>query len=207
MGTPLQRPRSLRRQIKGHRLPIAIGLVCAAVVIVEIAAVTNGFGLLTHPASAPPKPPDLNPYDEEVSIVLSNVTYSGHATGYFPGLDEQDLCGVQCPLLRIYTDHQPDEIGFYFFFNVTNTADVSVNMSNPALGISGTNQTVFFLKTFCCYSTLSQPYSEPLVGKLRFSPSGSDGSEIGLEGYVYSTWPIAESVSGSYKLYFNVTAS
>jgi hypothetical protein len=207
MVSPYRRPGWLRRQTKSHPRTFALAIVCAAIIVVEVAAVTNFFGLLdkSSPTTAPTEP-KLNPYDEEVVTVVSEVTYTGASSGYLAELENQELCQAVCPNLTIYTFHDPPEIGLYFYFNVTNTASHGVNISQPVLGISGTNQSVFYLQTFCCYTHVNQPYDEPLTVGLKFLAAGQNGSTIGLKGYIYSTWPVALSPSNVYHLYFNVTS-
>lgn len=185
---------------------LVVGTVCAVVLIVVIAAVSGVF-VAVHPAStAPPTPPNLNPFDEQITQVWGNIVYTGSESGYFAALQDQKLCGAECNLLRLIPALSTPTFGMLFFFNVTNTEANGQNFSEPQLGISGSDPTVFYLETLCCYSTESQPYSEPLTVGLHFSGAGDGGSVIGLEGFVYTTATIPQSNTGSYVLYLNVTS-
>ena len=173
MGSPYPRPGWLGRQRKSHPRTFVLAILCAAIIVVEVGAVTNLFGLLNKPSSTTTTTePNLNPFAEMVATILSEVKYTGGSSGYLAELEGQELCKTSCPSLTVYTFHDPPEIGLYFFFNVTNTASHGVNMSQPVLGISGSNQSVFFLQTFCCYTHVNQPYDEPLTVGLQFMPAG-----------------------------------
>jgi hypothetical protein len=207
MGSPYRRPSWLRRQAKQHPAMLLVGTFCAVVVVVVIVAVSGLLTLGLHPASTPaPTPPNLNPFDEQITAVWGNVVYTGSESGYFAALQHQDLCGAVCNVLRLIPALSTPTFGMLFFFNVTNTEANGQNLSEPQLGISGDDPTVFNLETLCCYSTESQPYSEPLTVGLHFSGSGNDGATIGLEGFVYTTATIPQSDTGSYVLYLNVTS-
>jgi hypothetical protein len=207
MGTPYRRPGWLRRQAKNHPAMIVVGTLCVAAVVIEVAVLSGVLSLALHRGGGTgPTPPNLNPYDEQIDHVWGNIVYTGSQSGYFVALQHQDLCGAGCETLHLIPTQTTPTIGILFFFNVTNTAATGQNLSTPQLGISGSDQSAFQLATLCCYSSESQPYSEPLTGPLHFSPSGDTGSTIGLEGFVYSTATIPESTLGYYVLYFNVTS-
>jgi len=209
MGSPYPRPSWLRRQAKRHPAILVVGVICAAVVLLEVGAVTGFFGLSALKSSPKsPAPPDLNPYGEVIVEVVSHVNYTGAGSGYFAELEGQNLCGAAgCNALTYYPAYSPPEIGFFFYFNVTNTAAHDENISQPKLGVSGPDHEIFLLVTFCCYTTESKPYSEPLTDGAKFEPNGENGSTIGLRGYIYATDPIPQSPSGTYDLYFNVTSN
>jgi hypothetical protein len=198
----------LVRRARERPLLFVVGLVCAAAVVAEVAAVTGLFGLEGF-GSRPPvtSVPDLNPHHQRILAITGNVTYLGSVRGYFPLLSAENLCGVTCPELpRLWVSNvgtSPPEAGVYFFYNVTNTANVSENLSVPVLTTSGPNPAMFYLETFCCYTTENQPYSELLTAPSQFA----GGLEIGFEGYAFTTATIPAADSEGYTLYVNFTSN
>ena len=167
------------------------------------------FGLLHHGSSAPSTPtgPNLNPYNETILSFTSDVT--GSAATYLPSLEHQELCPAsECPgLPQMFLNWTPIVIGLAFYFNVTNQAANDTHVSLPTLGISGTNPTVFYLITLCCYTNTNQKYDEALAGTFTLLPFGSAGDRVGLKAMVYSEVVIPQNAAGGYALYFNVTAT
>jgi hypothetical protein len=202
MGTPYRRPNWLSRQTKAHRTLFVVGLLCAALVLVEIGAVTDFFGLGHRPASSGPAPPNLNPYSEEILAIDTAITGSGST--YFATFEGQNLCEGICPELpTVYTDHDPAQIAIFFYYNVTNSAGTTETLTAPTLGTSGLNATMFTVQTFCCYSTNSTPYKELINSALIFTP----GLTVGLRGYAYTIEPIPFTTAAGYTFYLNATAS
>lgn len=208
MASPYRRRNWLARRAKGRPPLLVIGLVCAAAVISEVAAVTDLFGLAGHRASpSGPTGPDLNPYHQRILAITSNITYYGSVRNYFPMLSDANLCGLACPELpREWSSggsNSSPQIGVYFFYNVTNTAAVNVNLSQPILTTSGRDATLLYLETFCCYTTTNRPYSELLTTGVQFT----SGTEIGFEGYAFTTAVIPAVAAGGYTLYVNFTSN
>ena len=206
MSDPEGRFVRFRHHVRRHRLAV-IALACAAVVLIEIGATSGFFGWLIALGAAPSPPPDLNPYHEQILAISSNITYFGEVQYYFPSLNRTSLCHPSCPELPrtwISTDSKyPDEIGVLFYYNVTNEVGVDVNLSQPLIRTSGPDPTLFYLITYCCYTTLDQKYSEPLDAELQFTPH----AQIGLEGYAYTTEALPRSADGGYTLYVNFTSN
>jgi hypothetical protein len=208
MASPNRRRRWLTRGAEGRPLLFVVGLTCAAAVIIEVAAFTGFFGLADqHTSPGGPAGPNLNPYHEKILAITSNITYFGSVTGYFPTLNGTSLCALACPELpRLWesnVSHLPPEIGIHFFYNVTNTAAVTVNLSVPVLQASGPDSTLFYLETFCCYTTVNQPYDEQVIAAVQFT----SGTEIGFEGYAFTTATIPAAEAGGYTLYVNFTSN
>jgi len=179
---------------------------CVAALVIEAGVFTGFFGLpgllSTHGSSGP----DLNPHHERILAVLSNITYIGAIQGYFSSLEGTNLCGVACPELpREWPSDGilPAEVGVYFYFNVSNDASVDVNLSVPVISTSGPTPTLFFLQTFCCYTTANPPYVDLLDAQVPFTPHQS----FGLEGYAYTTVPLPAVAGGGYTLYVNYTSN
>lgn len=206
MSYPDTRFGHFRQGVRKHRLAV-VALGCAAVVLVEIAAVSGFFGWLVSLSGTTTSPPDLNPYHEKILAVSGNITYFGEVKYYFSALNGTSLCSPSCPELPvpwISTDPKyPSEIGVRFYYNVTNEAGFDVNLSQPVLSTSGPDPTLFYLVTMCCYTTLDEKYSEPLNAELQFTPH----SVVGLEGYAYTTEAIPSSASGGYSLWANFTSN
>ena len=204
---PPRRPFHWRSRGSGDRRYLLLaGLVCLAAVLVEVGALTGWFGLGGFPwGSRGPSVPNLNPDHERILAITGNTTYFGSVSGYFPAITGTSLCGPSCPELpRIWPSDGilPAEVGVFFYYNVTNTAKVDVNLSMPVLATSGANPTLFFLQTFCCYSTVNPPYVELIDSSLEFPPQLT----LGFEGYAYTTVDLPATASGGYSLFVNFTA-
>lgn len=183
---------------------MVVGLACVAAVLIEVGAFTGFFGLGALLTRSPGPPgPNLNPDHQWILGIWSNVTYIGPQTAYFPSLNGTSLCGRACPELpKVWVPRQgslPPEIGVYFYFNVTNTASVDVNLSVPILTTSGPNPTLFYLQTWCCYSKVGVLYDELIDSPVGFIP----GQTFGIEGYAYTTVALPAVEAGGYVL--NVT--
>jgi len=176
-------------------------------VILEVAAFTNFFGLTAPHSSTGTQPPDLNPFGEKILAISANISYFGSVSAYFPVLQDGDLCGLRCPSLpRIWPSDGslPAEVAIYFFYNITNEASVNVNLSSPVLATSGSDPTLFFLQTFCCYTQVTTPYDELVDSGVEEMPPGL---HLGLEGYAFTTVPLPSTPSGGYTLYVNFTSN
>ena len=207
MASPPPTPRSPARRTRRPSALLIVGFACAVAILVEVGAITGCFGLAGwHWGSQGPTAPDLNPYGERILAITGNTTYFGPIHGYFPSLDDTNLCGPKCPELPRQWPSDgilPDEVGVFFYYNVTNTANILVNLSQPVVSTSGPVSTLFFLETFCCYTTTDPPYVELIDSAIPASP----GLEFGLEGYAYTTEPLPTVVSGGYTLYVNFTSN
>jgi hypothetical protein len=200
MGTPYRRPNWLSRQTKAHRTLFVVGLLCAALVLVEIGAVTDFFGLGHRPASSGPAPPNLNPYNEEILAIDTAITGSGST--YFASLEGQNLCAGICPVLPTeFLVHPPPQLAIIFYYNVTNTGPTAKNLSLPTITNSGPNSTMFHVQELCCYGGVGGAYSEQQIGPLHFTPSVT----IGFEGYAWTLDPLPYTSAGGYTLYYNFT--
>ena len=186
---------------------LIVGFACAAAILIEVGAITGAFGLAGwHWGSRGSTAPNLNPHGEHILAITANTTYFGPIHGYFPAIDGTDLCGPRCPELpREWPSDGvlPAEVGVFFYYNVTNTAPVLVNLSQPVVSTSGPVPTLFFLETFCCYTPAAPPYVELIDSATPVSP----GLEYGLEGYAYTTVPLPAVASGGYTLYVNFTSN
>lgn len=195
----------LVRTARERPILLVVALTCTAAVLIEVGAFTNFFGLGEHPATGP-STPDLNPYHERVVAIVSNITYVGAITSYFPSLDGTDLCGSACPEVpKIWVPSQgtlPPEVGVYFYYNVTSLAAVDVNLSVPVLTTSGGHPTLFYLETYCCYTTAAPPYDELMDSPAGFTP----GHEFGFKSYAYTTVPLPQVAGGEFTLWVNFTS-
>ena len=196
-----RRARFRGSRVAASRLPwtYLLGVVLSAEIVVWTGVATNWFRPTSSTTSSGTTPtgPNPNPYDEVVQAVFVNVTYSGNLSGYFPALQDQDVCG-HCPA-RPFTDenYSPPVAGFWFYFNVTNTAAYWETIANFTLSTSGANPQLFtpgYAK--CCY-----PNYNIYVGGLGFTP----GQAFGLEVFVYAA-SLPDVGSAGFTLYFNVTA-
>ena len=182
----------------------SVAAVCVAAVLIEVGAVTNGFGLAPllskGPSPTGPPGPDPNPYNETILAVTASVVY-GNGKGLFPALQGTDLCS-RCPALpRENASYDPPVAGFWFFVNVTNEGTNGTYLANFTLGTSGTNPHLFrMVGVVCCW-----PGYEEVVSRVYFTPDGSAGSKFGLAAYVIAS-AIPSTASGGYTLYFNSTS-
>lgn len=197
----------MARRAKRPPVLLIIGFACAAAVLVEVGAVTGFFGLAGwHSGTQGPTPPNLNPHGERILAIGGNTTYFGSIQDYFPAIDGTSLCGLKCPELPKEWPSDgilPAEVGVFFYYNVTSTASVDVNLSMPVVSTSGPLSTLFFLETFCCYSKADPPYVELIDSAIQVPPS----VDFGLEGYAYTTVPLPAVASGGYTLYVNFTSN
>jgi hypothetical protein len=206
----MEAPRPRRRRIfaTDHPLLWTVGLACAAVVVLEIFALNGFFGIAAPWTARPaPAPPDLNPHHQTIVAIWSNISYVGLVKDYFPSLNGTGLCGGACPELPRQwtppTGNRPTEIGVLFYYNITNEAALTVNLSAPIVMTSGADPTLFFLETFCCYSTVNQPYGDQISTELAVT----GGTQVGLEGYAFTTVTLPVAESGGYTLFVNFTSN
>jgi len=205
MGSPYRRPSWASRQWKSHPTMLLTGVVCAVVVLVEVGAFTNGFGLAgaLHRSPPPPPPTNLNPHEMKILEILAGVSYLGGPTGYFGGLNGANLCEVECPVLPAeYPSFTPPQAGLLFFYNVTNTGTTDRNLSLPLVTTSGPNPLLFGVKVYCCYGGAGGQYSEDMEGSFNILAAAT----VGFEGYLWTTQTIPFSSQGGYTLYENFTA-
>lgn len=177
---------------------LLLGVVLCAEIVLWTGVATNWFGPATAGGSGTNPPgPNPNPYNELIRGVVVNVTYTGNLSGYFPALENQDVCG-RCPALPFMDDnYTPPVAGFWFYFNVTNDAAYYETIANFTLSTSGTNPELFvpgYAK--CCY-----PWFESYAAMVGFTP----GQTFGLAAFVYAP-SIPDVGSSGFVLYFNVTA-
>ena len=181
-----------------------VSIACAAAIVVEVAAVTGFFGLANHDAagSSGPKGPNLNPYNERILAIEGAIDYTGSAKGYFIGLD-QNLCALTCPELPTeFLNWTPPQIGVIFYYNVTNSAAVSENISLPEVTTSGPDGTLWQVGVFCCYGAISLPYNEWIMGTTAIGPSAT----LGYKAYAWTVEAIPEYGSGGFTLDSNFTS-
>jgi hypothetical protein len=182
------------------RIPwlIILGVVVSAEIVVWTGQATNWFGWVPGTTgSSSPSGPNPNPYNETVQAVVANVTYTGNLTGYFPALQMANVCNG-CPRLPVVqTNHTPPNLGFRFYFNVTNTAEYLETIVNFTLATSGTNGQLFMPGyVVCCYPSYGS-YSAVVM----FTP----GQTVGVEVYVHAV-SLPDVGPAGYTLYFNVTS-
>lgn len=183
-----------------------VAVVCVAAVLVEVGAVTNGFGLapLLFPSkgtSTGPSGPNPNPYNETILAVDASIVY-GVGRGTFPNVSGGvNLCNL-CPVLpKENTSYDPPVAGFWFFVNVTNEGANGTYLANFTLGTSGSDPHLFrMVGVVCC-----APHYEEVVTKIYFTPVDTAGSKFGLAAYAIAS-SIPSTVSGGYTLYFNSTS-
>jgi len=203
MAAPVRPPNWFVRQRRAHPTWFLTALLCAAAVVVELEAASGLFGLMAH-SSGPPGPtgPNLNPYDERILAVQGSVAYHGSATDYFPALQGVDLCAPGCPKLPFQNYAlSPPQVGVLIFYNVTNTATATHNLTLPQVASTGGLE--FDLQVMCCYTGLGASYSEWVMGPLSLSPSVT----VGFEAYLWTTETIPSSPVGGYTLYANFTST
>lgn len=159
-------------------------VIGVAEVVLVAGVVTDWFGLgprLTSAASGgstPPTGPDPNPFGEKVDSLEATITYSGNTTGYFPGIDQVNICG-RCPLLPTTRwVPTPPQALVAIFFNVTNTGNTYHELTEFNLTAAHADQSgVFELFSIFCCSANNYDEDADLVG---FVP----GQTIGLEAYI-----------------------
>jgi hypothetical protein len=176
-----------------------LGVVVSVELVVWTGQATDWFGWTPQGAVSPSSPPgpNPNPFNETVQSVIANVTYTGNLTGYFPALEEQDICN-HCPRLPIEDDaHDPPTAGFWFYFNVTNNAPYTESIVNFTLTTSGANPQLFLPGYVVCCAPSYNSYAAQVV-----FPSGLT---VGLGAFVTAASLPNVGPSG-FILYFNVTA-
>jgi hypothetical protein len=176
---------------------LLLGVVLAAEIVVWTGVATNWFGPVPGVPGTTSPGPNPNPYNETVAAVIANVTYTGNLSGYFPALQNENVCG-HCPALPFMDDnYTPAVAGFWFYFNVTNNAAYYETFVNFTLTTSGANPQLFtpgYVR--CCY-----PGYESYAAQVGFTP----GMTWGVEAFVYAASLPNVGPSG-FVLYFNVTA-
>lgn len=178
-------------------------VACVAAVLIEVGAVTNGFGLapLLFPPSKPgpgpgPPGPNPNPYNMTIFGVISAITYAKDPDS-FPSLQGVNLCN-RCPELPPEnTNYTPPVAGVWFYFNVTNDGLNTTNISNFTLTTSGASPHLFKLVGVVCCS----PKYEEVVTTIDFVHDET----FGLGGLATAS-SVPDTAVGGYTLYFNVTS-
>jgi hypothetical protein len=192
--------RQHRRAAARRPVTLLLGAVLAAEIVVWTGVATNWFGVIPAGGSSPKGTPEPNPnpYNETVRKVVAAVNYTGNLSGYFPALQGLDICG-HCPAVPFNdTAFSPPVAGFWFYFNVTNTASYYESISNFTVTTSGANPNLFlpgYAK--CCY-----PGFLSFVAQVGFVP----GQTFGLEAFVHAAFLPNVGPSG-FTLYFNVTSA
>ena len=188
-------PRRRRR-----RVLVWVTVACVAAVLIEVGAVTDGFGLagwFTSHGGSGPSGPDPNPYQEILVGVFAAITY-GTSDHPFPALQGAQLC-ARCPVAPPEnTSYDPPVAGLWFYFNVTNTGENYTYLANFTLTTSGPNPVLFVLAggIYCCAPT----YHE-IVTRLGFTPH----EMFGFRAYVFATSVPDDGPTG-YTLYLNSTS-
>jgi len=204
MASPYRRRNGLVRLAKGHPVTFVTGIACAIAVCLEVGAVTGFFGL-SHGGGGPaPAPANLNPHDQKIVAILAGINYTGHGSGYLIGLDGANLCAATCPELPTeFPSYSPPQAAVIFYYNVTNTANVTRSLSLAQIFTTGINPSLFQIEEFCCYSGFGGAYGETLLGPLALGP----GSVTGFEGYAWTTVQIPQVPSNGYTVYVNFTSA
>ncbi len=175
-----------------------VAVACIAAVLIEVGAVTDGFGLpslLAHHGGVS-SPPNLNPFSEPINAVNVKLVYGVDEGNPFSFPDGSDLC--HCPRQPILdTNVTPDVIGIYLYFNITNTGKNYSQIANFSVSSSGANTSLFKLG---CVATQGHGCNEPLVG-VSFLPDQT----WALVAWVY-TASIPYDGSAGYTLTFHMTS-
>jgi hypothetical protein len=201
-GPPAARwPRTRRRR----GLIIWVAVACIAAVVIEVGAVTDGFGipgLLQRGggSSSGPSGPNPNPYDENITAVLASIAYGGSAQP-FPSLAGTNLC-LGCPVApKENPTYDPPVAGLWIYFNVTNVDSTLAYLANFTLATSGSEPSLFGLvSVVCCYSPHGTSYGET-VSRVVFAPDAT----IGFAAYAIAASIPNDGPTG-YILYFNSTS-
>jgi len=158
VGLPPPRPPRSRR-----RLVLWAVIACVLAVLLEVAAVTDGFGLLNKgKGSSGPTGPGPNPYGEMVTSVEASITYSGGGTDPFPNLQGTNVCG-KCPVLpKDDTNLAPPVALVWVYFNVSYSGSTDAKIANFTLTSSGDNASLFKLVGVFVYPTYDEPVPEVL---------------------------------------------
>jgi hypothetical protein len=198
-ATPWSRPRRRRG------LMVWIAVACIAAVVIEVGAVTDGFGIpgLLQPqgtSSPPPTGPNPNPYGEPIVAIWASVAY-GSSAQPFPNITNTNLCH-DCPLTpKENTAYDPPVAGLWIYFNVTNVDATSANLGNFSLNTSGSEPALFELvSVVCCYSPHGPSYGE-VVTRVSFTP----GMTFGFAAYAFAVSIPYDGTTG-YSLYLNSTS-
>jgi hypothetical protein len=177
-----------------------VAVACLAAVVIEVGAVTEGFGLvglLTSHRGTGPGGPNPNPYGELVVAVLASITY-GSSDHAFPALQGAQLCAL-CPVVPPEnTSYDPPVAGLWFYFNVTNTGSNYTYLANFTLTTSGASPELFTLVggVLCC-----APAYHEVVHGVWFTA----GERFGFRAYAIAT-SIPDDGPTGYTLYFNATS-
>lgn len=186
------RPRRRRRIILG------VVVACVAAVVLEVAAVTDGFGLgalLGPKGSSSSGGGGPNPYNENVTSVVGSITYS-EKTDPFPQLDGQSLCS-HCPLTpTIDANVTPAVAEVWVYFYLTYTGSNYTTISNFTVTTSGQNTSLFQL-----LGVFTGPYFSEPAPQLGFPPGAE--YEVGLHLQAAS---IPYDGPTGYQLTFHVTS-
>ena len=197
----LRRVRFRRARAGTARIPwlIILGVVVSAEIVVWTGQATNWFGWVpaTKGSGTGPAGPNPNPYNETVEAVIANVTYTGNLTGYLPALEQENVCN-HCPRLPVVqTNHTPPNLGFRFYFNMTNNAAYYESIVNFTMTTSGANPQLFMPGyVVCCY---------PAYGSYSAVVGFTPGQTIGVEVYVHAV-SLPNVGPAGFVIYFNVTS-
>ncbi len=202
LAAPAVRPLRPRRR---RRVLPWVAVACVAAVVIEGGAVTGWFGLsgLFAPpgGGTAPSGPNPNPYDENVTGIWAQVTYTNGNRSSFPALQGTNLCSG-CPRLPpVNRSYSPPVAGIWFYFTVTNYGTNGTSISNFTLTTSGADPTLFRLVGVVCCA----PTYEEVVVRAYFTPYPSIGDSLSFAAYAVAT-AIPNDGSLGYALYFNVTA-
>ena len=197
----LHRSRLARSEAFRRPWTLVLGVIICVEIVVWMGVGTDWFGwgpshVGTSSGNGNGSSPSLNPFNETIQSVLAGIRYDGNRSGYFPALDGTDVCG-HCPALP-FTDenYAPAVAGFWFYFNVTNTAPVFESISNFSLSTSGANPGLFTPGGLaCCFPSFGSP-----TIAVGFLP----GQTLGLAVFVHA--PTIPNVGpAGFTLFFNAT--
>lgn len=183
-----------------RRLLTWVVIACVLAVVIEVAAVTNAFGLLSlgkANGSSGSTGTNPNPSGEMVTSVVASITYSGGGADPFPNLQGTNLC-AKCPSLPTNNVAvTPAEAVLWVYFNVSFSGSSDITISNFTLTSSGPNASLFKLAGVYVYPRYSEPATEVL-----FNP-GIPPVGLGIE--VTST-SIPDDGATGYSLTFHLTS-
>ncbi len=192
------------RGASSTRWPLLVAAVAVVAIVLGAGLATNWFGLTSVGAATGngggtgPPGPNPNPYNETIRGLIGGIVYQGASSGYFPALDDKQLCGP-CPAMPFRdANFTPPYAAYLFYFNVTNTGSAIETLANYTVATGGTNPTLFHLQgVYCC----SPSYTEPTT-MIQFTKD----TTYRLAVYVYAAPPLPDVGVLGFELYFNATS-
>jgi hypothetical protein len=194
-------PSGQRRPRRRRGILLWVAVACVAAAVIEVGAVTSWFGLPAllspHGGGSTPSGPNPNPFNENITGIWAQVTYTNGNRSSFPALQGTNLCSG-CPKLPpVNRSYDPPVSGIWFYFAVTNYGKNATSISNFTLSTSGADPSLFRLVGVVCCA----PTYQEVVTSVYFTSMTS----FSLAAYAVAT-AIPNDGSLGYALYFNVTA-